>query len=353
MVARQGGDEFTILLEGLGSPEEASVIARKVLDALATPFHIEGQEVFVSASLGVSLYPHDANNLDDLLRNADVAMYHAKEQGRNSFKFYAARLNAGASERLALETSLRRAVERGELELHFQAQVDLRSEAVTGAEALLRWHHPERGMITPGSFVPIAEASGLIVPIGEWVLQEACRCAKAWHVAGMGPLCVAVNVSARQLQDPRLPTMVRTALDRARLAPQFLELEITESLLMHNIEEATRALRHLRALGVAISIDDFGTGHSSLNYLKRFPVQKLKIDQSFVRGLHEEMEDAAIARAIISLGHGLNLSVTAEGVETAQQLARVKEEGCDEVQGFFICRPMGAADFDRFLAAHR
>jgi diguanylate cyclase (GGDEF)-like protein/PAS domain S-box-containing protein len=353
VVARQGGDEFTVLLEGLGGADEASAIARKLLDAVARPFHVEGHEVYATASLGVNLYPRDAQNVEDLLRNADVAMYHAKEQGRNGFQFYSARLNAGSRERLALETALRRAVERGELELHYQALVDLRNEHVTGAEALLRWHHPERGMITPGSFVPIAEASGLVVPIGEWVLHEACRRSKAWQEAGMGPLCVAVNVSARQFQDPRFPSTVRTALDRARLDPQFLELELTESLLMRNIEETARTLGHLRSLGVKLSIDDFGTGHSSLNYLKRFPVNKLKIDQSFVQGLHEDQEDAAIARAIISLGHGLDLRVTAEGVETPRQLARAKAEGCAEVQGFLIARPMRAADFDRFLAARR
>jgi len=352
-VARQGGDEFTVLLEGLASPDEAAAVARKLLETLAKPFQVEGHEVFVTASLGINLYPNDAGNLDDLLRNADVAMYHAKEQGRNSFRFYSSRLDAGARERLSLETGLRRAVERGELELHFQPQVDLLTDRITGAEALLRWHHPERGMITPGSFVPIAEASGTIVPIGEWVLQEACRRGKAWQMAGMGPLCVAVNVSARQFQDPRFPAMVRTALDQARLDPRFLELELTESLLMHSIDEAARTLASLRALGVKLAIDDFGTGHSSLNYLKRFPVHKLKVDQSFVQGLHQDQEDAAIARAIISLGHGLNLRVNAEGVETAQQLAYVRAENCDEVQGFLIGRPMRAADFERFLSARR
>lgn len=350
-VARQGGDEFTVLLEGLGGADEAAAVARKLLASLARPFQVEGHEVFVTASLGINLYPLDARNLDDLLKNADMAMYHAKEQGKNSFRFFSAKLNAGARERLELETALRRALERGELELYYQPEIELAGNRVTGAEALLRWNHPERGMITPGSFISIAESSGLIVPIGEWVLQEACRRNKAWQAAGMGSLYVAVNLSARQFQDPRFPAMIRAVLDEARLDPRLLELELTETLLMQNIDDAARTLQGLSGLGVRLAIDDFGTGHSSLNYLKRFPVHKLKIDQSFVKGLDSEPEDAAIVRAIISLGHGLGLRVIAEGVETTGQLEYLRAQRCDEVQGFLLARPMPAADFEAFLAA--
>jgi diguanylate cyclase (GGDEF)-like protein/PAS domain S-box-containing protein len=339
-VSRQGGDEFTILLEDMRKPEEAAAVAQKLLEALTRPFQLEGNEVFVTASLGINLCPGDADNLDDLLKNADVAMYHAKAAGRNSFRFYSSDLNAGARERLALETDLRKAIEREELLLHYQPQLDLRTGQVTGVEALLRWRHPERGLLTPGGFMPIAESSGLIVPIGEWVLEEACRQNKAWQRAGLRPITVAVNLSARQFQDGRFPGTIRAVLERAAMDPRFLDLELTETLLMHDIGATAKALHGLRELGVNLSIDDFGTGHSSLNYLKRFPVQRLKIDQSFVRSVDVDPEDAAIARAIISLGHGLGLRVIAEGVETEEQLLYVRSEGCDEVQGFHFSRPL-------------
>ncbi len=348
-VARQGGDEFTILLEDLRDPQEAAVVAQKLLAVFDRPFLPEGNEVFVTASLGINLFPKDADNLDDLLRNADVAMYHAKEAGRNSYRFYSADLNVGARERLELETGLRKAIERGEMLLHYQPQFDLASGRVTGVEALLRWQHPERGLLTPGSFIPIAESTGLIGPIGEWVLEEACRQNKAWQAAGLKRLSVAVNLSARQFLEGRFPGTIRGVLERTALDPRYLDLELTETMLMHDIGATARILHGLRELGVILSIDDFGTGHSSLNYLKRFPVHRMKIDQSFVRGVHTDSEDAAIARAIISLGHGLGLKVVAEGVESAEQLAYVRAEGCDEVQGFHLARPMSAADLQAFL----
>jgi len=349
-VARQGGDEFTILLESLADPDEAAIVAQKVLETLAQPYVLEGNEVFATASLGINLYPLDADNLEDLLKNADVAMYHAKEEGRNSYRFYSAQLNAGARERLALETALRKALDRDELVLHYQPQLDLKTGRVTGVEALLRWEHPERGLLEPERFISIAEATGLILPIGEWVLREACRQSRAWQSSGTRPLTVAVNLSARQFQQARFTEMIERVLRDTELEPRYLELELTESVLMRNIGEAASTLHSLRKLGVLLSIDDFGTGHSSLEYLKRFPVHKLKIDQSFVRGIPADPEDVAIARAIISLGHGLKLRVNAEGVENADQLRYLQAERCDEIQGFHLCGPIAADAVAVFVA---
>ncbi len=345
-VARFGGDEFAVLLEDMARAEDASRVAGKLRAALAAPVEAEGQELFVTASVGVSLFPADGSDAHALLRRADTAMYRAKEKGRDTCRFYSADLGARSARRLDLETHLRRALERGELELHYQPRVCLRTCRVTGVEALLRWRHPELGQVSPAEFVPVLEDTGLIVPVGRWVLERACRQLGVWRKEGLHGIAVAVNLSARQLHDPRLVADVRVALAAAGLdgAVDALEIELTESVVMADVEETVASLRRLREAGVRIAVDDFGTGYSSLAYLKRFPVHVLKIDRSFVRDLPDDPDDRVIARSILSLGHNLGLDVVAEGAETRAQLELLRAEGCGAAQGYLFSPPVPAAE---------
>jgi len=351
-VSRQGGDEFLVMLPA-ATAEGAALVAQKVLSALAEPCLIEGHDLRITPSLGISLYPNDATDIETLIKLADVAMYHAKDIGRNNYQFYTASLNASAYERMALENGLRLALERDELMLHYQPQIDLATGRVVGCEALIRWQHPEHGMVSPSRFIPVAEECGLIVPIGEWVIREACRQLRIWQDAGYGPLLMAVNMSALQFRKAGLDGMVMQVLSDAGVMAQAVELELTESILMHGVDATLATLQKFSALGLQLSIDDFGTGYSSLSYLKRFPIHKLKIDQSFVRDIATDINDAAIVRTIIVMAHSLNLRVIAEGVETADQLAFLREAGCDEMQGYFFSRPLPAAEFGALLSTGR
>ena len=348
-VARLGGDEFAIILPPPARVEDVARVSEKVLGALRAPFTVEGHELHVTASLGVSLYPSDGTDVATLEKNADVAMYRAKEQGRDNYQLYAPSMNAMALDRLVLEGGLRRALEREEFVLHYQPQVDIHGR-ICGAEALLRWQPPGQEIVGPERFIGLAEETGLIVPLGEWVLKTACWQAKAWANAGLPALRIGVNLSARQFKHGKLVETLRGILEESALDPGLLELELTESVLMEDGETTIAMLDALKALGVRLSVDDFGTGYSSLSYLKRFPIDALKIDQSFVRDILDDGDDAAIASLIIRMAHMLNLTVVAEGVETADQAGFLVPLGCDHMQGFYFGRPMPAAEFGRVLA---
>ncbi|PWB47720.1 MAG: hypothetical protein C3F18_11970 [Nitrosomonadales bacterium] len=352
-VARHGGDEFVLLLAEIRAEDDVSMIAQKLLKALSAPFHVGGRELHITCSVGIASYPKDGKDRQTLLKNADAAMYRAKEIGRNNVQFYAEEMNVKAMERLMLENSLHHALERNEFLLHYQPQVDLRSGEITGMEALVRWQHPELGVVSPARFIPVAEDSGMIIPLGEWVLRTACAQNRAWQCAGLKPIGVAVNLSARQFRQPNLVEMVAGILRESGLDPAHLELEVTESLVMQNVEEAISTLGRLKAMGIKLSIDDFGTGYSSLNYLKRFPIHTLKIDQSFVRDITTDPSDAAIAKTIISMAHELGLTVIAEGVETEEQKSFLRLRHCDEMQGYFFSRPVPAQEFETLLRERR
>ncbi len=348
-VARQGGDEFVLLLTETREEKDVSMIAQKLLQAVSEPFEVGGRNLHITCSIGVASYPKDGEDRQVLLKNADAAMYRAKEIGRNNVQFFAEEMNVKAMERLMLENSLHQALERKEFLLHYQPQVDLRSGEIAGMEALVRWHHPELGLLSPARFIPVAEDSCLIIALGEWVLRTACAQNKAWQDAGLKPITVAVNLSARQFRQHDLVEMVTRVLRETGLDPAHLELEVTESLVMQNVEETIATLGRLKAMGIKLSIDDFGTGYSSLNYLKRFPVHTLKIDQSFVRDITTDPSDAAIAKTIISMAHELGLKVIAEGVETEEQKSFLCLRRCDEMQGYFFSRPVPAAEFESVL----
>jgi len=341
VVSRLGGDEFVIALFDINRREDAALVARKILAALAEPFFVEGHEILLSASVGISIFPEDGRDAETLLRNADVAMYRAKQLGNASYLFYSREMNLRSLERLKLEGGLRHALERNEFSLHFQPQLDLASGRIIGAEALLRWESLPRGPVPPAQFIPVAEETGLIVPIGEWVIEAACRQLRAWLDAGLQPVKVAVNLSPRQFSQ-HLPHIVMAHLANYGVPPCLLELEITESMLMHSADSVVAMMREFADAGIAMSLDDFGTGYSSLSYLKRFPIDTLKIDQSFVRGIPDDINDSAIAEAIIGMAKALRLRVIAEGVENEAQLNFLRDAGCDEIQGYWFSRPVVA-----------
>jgi diguanylate cyclase (GGDEF)-like protein len=350
-VSRLGGDEFVLLLPNLEDAGDAARSARKIVAALATPHRIDGRELHASASLGISLYPDDGRDTDTLLKQADTAMYHAKERGRGTFQFFRADMNAGAAERGWIEDGLRRGIDRHEFLLHYQPTIDLVSGEVTGAEALIRWRHPDRGMVHPAQFVGVAEETGCIVPIGRWVIDEACRQQREWMDAGLRPARVSVNVSALEFRDPGLVDSVYRSLDAHGVDPACLELELTESVLMRHADVAAAHLQALKAIGVRIAIDDFGTGSSSLSDLRRFPIDVLKIDRSFVHDIDRHPTGAPLVRAIINMGKGLNQHVVAEGVETHAQVACLQAEGCGEAQGYYFSAPVDAREFAELLQA--
>ena len=352
-VARLGGDEFVLVVSDHKSAESVEGEMQRVVASFAKPFSVEGREIYITASVGAALYPQDAEDPETLLKNAELAMYRVKESGRNSYFLYTTELQSRVTERVSLESKLRRALERGEFSLHYQPQLDLRTNRVFGCEALLRWNQPELGMVSPAKFIPLAEETGLIVPIGEWVLRTACLQSMAWQNAGLAPITMAVNISARQFREKNLSNVVAKILAETGLRAKLLELEVTESVIMHDAQKAIAELQAFREMGVTLSVDDFGTGYSSLSYLKRFPVDRLKIDQSFVRDINSDADDAAIAQAVITLGHTLNLRVIAEGVETAEQLAFLRKNLCDEMQGYLFGKPIPAHEFGKLLESGR
>jgi diguanylate cyclase (GGDEF)-like protein len=349
-VSRQGGDEFVILLSELAAGQDAAISAEKVLRALSGAFDIDGHQLHVSASVGIAIYPEDGEDAVSLLKHADFAMYHAKDCGRNNFQFFREDMNVRAQERQSIEAGLHLALERSELVLFYQPILDLWSGAPTGVEALIRWRHPHRGLLSPQQFVPIAEECGLILPIGRWALREACRQNRAWQDAGLPPMRIAVNVSAVELRHKDFVEGVRKCLTDSGLAAQHLELELTETFLMQDSASTAAVLRSLKALGIQIALDDFGTGYSSLSHLKGFPIDTLKIDQAFVSELDTNPNDASIVRAMIGLGQSLNIRVVAEGVETAAQLARLQELKCPEGQGHYFSRPVIAEEVPQLLS---
>ncbi|PWF49356.1 bifunctional diguanylate cyclase/phosphodiesterase [Massilia glaciei] len=352
-VARLSGDEFVVILTEHHDERLAVDIVRRLMDAVAQPVLLGGKEFFVTASIGVAVFPTDGGGIDNLIEHADIAMYRAKKLGRNNFQFYTPAMNEEALERVRIESALRNALERDEFVLHYQPQVELASGQIVGMEALIRWQHPELGMVPPVRFIGVAEDTGLIVPIGAWVLRTACAQNKAWLDAGLGRLRVAVNLSARQFAAPNLIAQIEAVLADTGLPPACLDIELTESLFMDDITVAVELLHSMKALGVSMSIDDFGTGYSSLSYLSRFPIDVLKIDRSFVSAINRDANDAALVSSIIALAHNLKLSVIAEGVETAEQLAYLRGHGCDEMQGYFFSKPVPAAEFEQMLRQRR
>lgn len=348
-VSRQGGDEFVILISEISYPQDAATIANKILLALGPPHSIDGQDLHVSASIGLSVYPTDGKDSEILIRNADTAMYHAKEMGRNNFQFFKAEMNRRAVERQSIESSLRNALERNEFLLHYQPKVNLQTGEITGVEALIRWQHPERGLLLPAQFVPIAEECGLILRIGRWVLREACRQARAWQDAGLPRMRIAVNISPIGFRDKDFVEGVRTTLSETGLATRYLELELTEGVLVENAESTDSVLQELKTMGIRLAVDDFGTGYSSLSYLQQFPIDVLKIDQSFVQKITSNPEDSSIVGAIINMGKSLKHIVVAEGIETTEQRAYLKTQSCAEGQGYFFSRPLPPPQFAQLL----
>jgi diguanylate cyclase (GGDEF)-like protein/PAS domain S-box-containing protein len=348
-VSRLGGDEFVILLSEIAYPEDAATSARKILLSLNAPHSVGGQDLHIDGSIGISVYPEDGEDAETLIKNADTAMYHAKENGRNNFQFFKAEMNVRAVERQSLEGSLRRALERKEFLLHYQPKVNLETGEITGVEALIRWRQPDRGLVPPSQFVPIAEDCGLIIQIGRWVLREACRQARAWQDAGLPPVPITVNVSAVEFRDKGFVESVRRTLSETGLEARYLGLELTEGVLMEDAESTAAVLQELKVMGVQLAVDDFGTGYSSLSYLRQFPIDVLKIDQSFVHQITADPDDSSIVSAIISMGKSLKHLVVAEGIETQEQRAYLQAQRCVEGQGYLFSRPLAAAQFAQLL----
>jgi diguanylate cyclase (GGDEF)-like protein len=349
IIARLGGDEFVLLVEELGDPVALTEIARKLLGAVADLGRIDGQELNISLSIGICAYPADGRDAKTLLAGADIAMYRAKDQGRNGFCFYSAELQSHTPEKLALEAGLRHGLEREEFRIHYQPKIDMASGAITGVEALLRWQHPEKGLLLPDKFIYLAEETGLIIPIGLWTLREVCMRVRAWKDAGLPRMPVAVNLSAIQFGQEQLVPQLAEIIRSTGIEPGILELEITESMVMHDPDQAVKLMHNLRAMGVRLTMDDFGTGYSSLGYLKRFPINSLKVDRSFVRDLPHSTDDIAITRAVIAMAHSLQMNVIAEGVELKEQFDVLLNEGCDEFQGYLCRPPLTEDDLIRFV----
>jgi diguanylate cyclase (GGDEF)-like protein len=350
-VARFGGDEFVLIGTSVGDAEDAAGLAARVVDALQAPVRIATIDIHASPSIGIAMYPDDGASMQALLAHADAAMYSAKQHGRGNFRRYAPGMNAGTEERVQLESDLHTAVTKNQFELYYQPKVDTQTGEVRSAEALIRWAHPTRGIVSPAEFIPLAEECGLIGAIGGWVIREACRQTRAWQLSGVPTLRVSVNLSASQFRDSGLVDSIRRALDDAGLQARYLEVELTESAVMSDPEKSIAILEQLSAMGVLVSVDDFGTGYSSMSYLRRFPIDKLKIDRVFIDEIVSRPEDASIVRAIVSLAHSLRLKVVAEGVETPAQLDFLKTAGCDEYQGYHFSRPLPAANFERLIRA--
>jgi diguanylate cyclase (GGDEF)-like protein len=348
-LARLSGDEFAVLLDSYGSLSSLARLASRVLSKLRLPIMVGDQELVVSASIGISLLPDNAREISTLLSQANMAVQHAKHLGGNTFQFYTDNLQACTLERLQLENQLRKGIEEGQLEVFYQPKLCLADDSLHAAEALVRWRHPELGLVPPGDFIGLAEETGLINPLGEFVLRQACQQARRWQLDGLAEVRVSVNISAQQLRQGSLVSLVRQVLDETGLPARLLELELTESLLLDNVESVISTFQQLRSLGILLAIDDFGTGYSSLSYLKRFPVHYVKIDQTFIRDISTNSEDAAITRAIIAMAHGLELKVVAEGVETQAQMDFLKAQHCDELQGYLISEPVPAAAFSQLL----
>ncbi|HEX2915507.1 MAG TPA: EAL domain-containing protein [Chloroflexia bacterium] len=353
VVARHGGDEFVVVLRVVRNVLSVHRLVHNLQKSLQQPFYVEGQELYISASIGVSLFPQHGHNVTEVLRNADTAMYKAKDRGQNGYEFFQPEMSDSEQRRLWLVTQLHKALEFNELELYFQPQLDLGTNQITGAEALIRWKHPELGLISPGEFIPLAEETGLIVPVGTWVLREACRLIKTWQIKGLAPFRISVNVSALQFGRDDFLSIVTEALESNQLEPEWLELELTEGLLIGDTQSTIKKINRLKAMGISFAIDDFGTGYSSLGYLQQLSLNTLKIDQSFVRKLGQEGEDntrhEALLRAITTLAHNLNMRVIAEGVETEKQKDFLESIGCEEIQGFFFSRPLPVAQFEEFI----
>jgi diguanylate cyclase (GGDEF)-like protein len=348
-VSRQGGDEFVVVLSSIERSEDAALSATKLIAAITSPYSIDQHDLHVSVSIGISIYPTDSVEAETLIQNANNAAYHAKEKGRNNYQFFKEEMNVQAVERQSLEAGLRRALERHEFELHYQSKIDLKSGDITGVEALIRWRHPERGLVPPAEFISIAEICGLIVPIGQWVLREACTQAREWQGAGLPQISVGVNISSMEFRDKHFLENLRATLNETGLEPRHLELELTESVLMQHVESTAFMLGELRALGVQLAVDDFGTGYSSLSYLSQFPINCLKIDKSFIQEILSKHHDAPIPTAVINVGRSLRHRVIAEGVETREQLAFLQSRGCDEGQGYLFSRPVIAKQFAELL----
>lgn len=351
-LARFGGDEFVLTLRDIGSTDAAASVASRIITAISEPLTFEGHQFVVTPSIGIAMFPQDGQSSDDLLMNADAAMYKAKAAGRNNYRFYSGSMKVRSLQRLELENELRRAIDDEHFELYYQPKVDASSTEIVGAEALLRWNHSELGWISPADFIPIAEETGLILPLGRWVLQAACRQLGAWRHSELSEIRVSVNVSSQQMHSGDLVAVVKDAVSGVGIRAQLLELEITESLLMRDVEETIEALTRLKKLGVGLSVDDFGTGYSSLSYLKRFPIDILKIDRSFVQDLHRDSDDAAICAAILAMAKKLDLEVIAEGVEIEEQLAFLRHHGCDQIQGFLFSKPLAADEFEALVLSH-
>jgi len=339
-VARMGGDEFTVLLPNVDDPENASLVAQKILKNISEVYRVEGNEIYITASVGITIFPNDGQTVDELLKNADTAMYHAKNNGRNVFQFYSQEMNVRTMDRLDLQKSLRHALERSEFILYYQPRVNIVDRSVSSMEALIRWSHPEKGMIMPDRFIPMTEETGMIVPIGEWVIRAACLQIIKWQGKGIPLFPVAVNVSAYQLRRPNFVETVTGILEETGVSPDSLEIELTESAIMQDVDFTIKMLKAFKSLGIMISIDDFGTGYSSLSQLKRFPIDSLKIDRSFIANITTNADDRAIVIAIISMAHSLGLNIIAEGVETEAQLALLSEQGCQEMQGYLFSKPL-------------
>jgi diguanylate cyclase (GGDEF)-like protein len=347
-VARIGGDEFVAVLPEISHPNNAAHVAQKFVKTLASPFHLDGHELYISASIGIAMFPGDGTEPDSLVKNSDTAMYHAKAQGKNNFKFFTEDINKSTVERFLLENRFRQALDKLEFHLNYQPKISMATGKITGMEALLRWYHPDQGNVKPGLFIPLAEETGLVVPLGAWALREACRQNKEWQDMGLRPLKVSVNLSPRQFREKALIGQIREVLDETDLDPKYLMIEITESTIIERMDDTLKTLKALRDMGLGVSIDDFGTGYSSLNYLHRFPLDELKIDGSFIANLSNK-ENRKVVNAIITLAKGLNHTVVAEGVETEEHLEYLRSNDCDEVQGYLFSKPLNPVNFYALL----